>query len=447
MSFDSSEIAFTIAVATVFALVYLFYNVFFKKSAALAADSVESDDSVQKHETSNGSDLKQAKSKDKKPNQKPVKSKEADLKHPWLSAILKAHSDLVTGIDFSSNGKYLISSGLDRAIFLWSTKEFEQTQHKNIRCNVEFDHAVKVKFSPDSRSFITGLGIGNTIRAFKMTKKDDSSVQITPAAVQDFPSKHKLDLINIGISSNAKFLMSCSKDTTVYIWDLKGDILGSVDTLLMNHNFATVSTCGRFFGVCGFTSDIKIYEVCFDKSGNFTQIRRAFELKGHSAGVYNFSFNADSTRMASVSKDGTWKLWDTNIDYERGQDARLMHSGNLETKGPSLISISPNSQTVAVICTNQLRFYDALTFKCDEIIDNACNESASEILFSNDNNYLALACDKHVKVFHNITGRRVAINDLETNLKTAKTQGAKERLQTLIDENRNAIKSIEETKA
>ena len=53
---------------------------------------------------------------------------------------------------------------------------------------MEFDHAVKVKFSPDSRSFITGLGIGNTIRAFKITKKDDSSVQIAPAALQDFPS-------------------------------------------------------------------------------------------------------------------------------------------------------------------------------------------------------------------------------------------------------------------
>ncbi len=63
-------------------------------------------------------------------------------------------------------------------------------------------------------------------------------------------------------------------------------------------------------------------------------------------------------------------------------------------------------------------------------------ESASEIIFSNDNKYLALACDKHVKVFHNITGRRVAINDLETSLKTAKTQGAKERFQSLIDEHR-----------
>jgi WD40 repeat protein len=34
------------------------------------------------------------------------------------------------GIDFSSNGKYMISCGDDRAIFLWSTKEFELQQHK-----------------------------------------------------------------------------------------------------------------------------------------------------------------------------------------------------------------------------------------------------------------------------------------------------------------------------
>ncbi len=168
--------------------------------------------------------------------------------------------------------------------------------------------------------------------------------------------------------------MTASKDTTVIIWDLKGDVLGTVDTLLMTNNYASVSTCGRFFGVCGFTSDIKIYEVCFDKSGNnFTQIKRAFELKGHSAGVYNFGFNSDSTRMASVSKDGTWCLWNTNIDYERGQDAKLLHTFNLDTKGPCLIAISPNAYTVAVITNNnELKFYDALNYKLDETITNVC---------------------------------------------------------------------------
>jgi hypothetical protein len=31
------------------------------------------------------------------------------------------------------------------------------------------------------------LGISNTIRAFKIVKKDENQTQIIPAAVQDFP--------------------------------------------------------------------------------------------------------------------------------------------------------------------------------------------------------------------------------------------------------------------
>ena len=66
----------------------------------------------------------------------------------------------------------------------------------------------------------------------------------------------------------------------------------------------------------------------------------------------------------------------------------------------------------------------------------------NEILFSNDNLYLAVACDKHVKVFHNVTGHKVAIQDLDKNLKATKTQGAKERLEQLIDAHRYAMKIV-----
>lgn len=60
-------------------------------------------------------------------------------------------------------------------------------------------------------------------------------------------------------------------------------------------------------------------------------------------------------------------------------------------------------------------------------------ESVKEILFSNDNKYLAIACDKHVKVFHNITGHKVSLQSLKKELVSAKTEAAKQRIEQLID--------------
>lgn len=56
---------------------------------------------------------------------------------------------------------------------------------------------------------------------------------------------------------------------------------------------------------------MKVWEVCFSKSGEFLHVKRAFELTGHSSGVYDFAFDTDTSHIATVSKDGTWKLFDT----------------------------------------------------------------------------------------------------------------------------------------
>ncbi len=77
--------------------------------------------------------------------------------------------------------------------------------------------------------------------------------------------------------------------------------------------------------------------------------------------------------MATVSKDLTWKLWNTKIDYERGQEADLLVTGKLSNYGHSLIALSPDAYTVAVLTDKKLSFFCAITAKCDEIIDNICN--------------------------------------------------------------------------
>lgn len=99
------------------------------------------------------------------------------------------------------------------------------------------------------------------------------------------------------------------------IWDLRGQRLGQVDTYLMSTCCAKISPCDKFVVASGFTSDVKIWEVIFNKSGDFQEIKRVFELTGHSSGVTDVAFDVDTSHIATVSKDGTWKLFDTKSKF------------------------------------------------------------------------------------------------------------------------------------
>jgi hypothetical protein len=79
---ESTQIAFTIVIATLIALIYIFYNVFFKKQQSPVSSQENNTESENKQQ-------QQQKQKDKKQNLKPVKTKETLLKHSWLSATLK----------------------------------------------------------------------------------------------------------------------------------------------------------------------------------------------------------------------------------------------------------------------------------------------------------------------------------------------------------------------
>ena len=63
------------------------------------------------------------------------------------------------------------------------------------------------------------------------------------------------------------------------------------------------------FIIVGFTPDVRIWEVTFTQDGNFKQVTHVMDLKGHNAGVQGVAFSGDGKTAASVSKDGTWKMW------------------------------------------------------------------------------------------------------------------------------------------
>lgn len=61
----------------------------------------------------------------------------------------------------------------------------------------------------------------------------------------------------------------------------------------------------------GFTPDVNVWEVVFSKSGEFKTVAKAFDLAGHTSGVHDFGFSADTSHMATVSKDGTYRFYNT----------------------------------------------------------------------------------------------------------------------------------------
>lgn len=128
---------------------------------------------------------------------------------------------------------------------------------------------------------------------------------------------HIEDTVGFGMACNGRFMMSCSAKNDLQLWTLKGEPLARVDTYLMTTMKAKISPCARFVVASGFVGDVKIWEVFYDKAGQFKQISRAFELSGHSSGVYDFAFGAGTSHIATVSKDGSWKLFDTNGNHTR----------------------------------------------------------------------------------------------------------------------------------
>ncbi|KAH9525717.1 Transducin beta-like protein 2 [Bulinus truncatus] len=433
-------IAVTAAVGAIVLLIVLLCSVF---KRARREEQTDNDSGKSKGEN-NHSDEKFIGSKKAKPvpTKNVKKAAYVPFSHLWLSSTLKGHSSRIVSLDFSPNGKYLLTASEDRALMLWSVKEFQQKDHKYIRGNVDLDSATNVAFSPDSRAFVGSLANENAVRIFRLVKKEDGSHSVSITGALTFPKKHKTDIIGVGIASTGKYIMSCSGDTTIIIWDLKGEVLATIDTHQMSNSCGRVSPCGRFVASSGFTPDVKVWEVLFDKSGTFKEVKRAFELKGHSAAVYSFDFNMDARRMASVSKDGTWKFWDTDVRYDLNQDPKLLKTGSVIFSGPSFIALSPCSHTAAIGNGTSIAFWDTETGKEQETMRDVHPEPMTALSFDISGRYLVSSGGKHVQVLHNVPGYKSTIAELEEKLKSASGPGMKERLKDQLAAARESLHSI-----
>ena len=70
------------------------------------------------------------------------------------------------------------------------------------------------------------------------------------------------------------------------------------------------------------------------------------------SGIWGFAFNAGSTRMVTLSKDKTWRLYNVEIEFDRGQDPILVSTGaHPFDPGNSCLKPSAPHERVEEYCT------------------------------------------------------------------------------------------------
>ncbi|KAG7207439.1 hypothetical protein KM043_009082 [Ampulex compressa] len=326
-----------------------------------------------------------------------------------------------------------------RTVLLWCAKDLTIKEKKSLRVNVEYDHATLVRWSPDGKAFIIHKAVANNIEVYRITKHLRSATKAL-----EFPNRHTEDVIGMDIACTGKYIITCSKANDLVVWDLKGQPLATVEMYLGSTYRARISPCGRFIAASGFTPDVNVWEVVFTKSGEFKQVEKAFDLAGHSSGILDFNFNADTSHTATVSKDGTYRLYNTKIEFEKGEDPHVIMTGTWDIASTASIVLSPNAEVLVIAHGSSLSFYSMITGTLDTTIDDIFLGPIICLAFDAIGEHILVAGDKHIKIFRNITGYRAAIESARRKLQQRLTSATKERLEKLIADNTSLLKGLGE---
>jgi len=222
---------------------------------------------------------------------------------PKLLAVFM-HKDRVTSVEFSADGRRLLTGSSDRTARVW-----DATTGTPLTPPMKHDkEIICASFSPDGQRVVTAsLDNDNTARIWDA----NTGAPLTP------PMRHGGDLLSAAFSPDGRRVVTSSDDKTARVWDAA---TGQPVTPPLRHEDtvypAAFSTDGRFVVTASQDKTARIWDA--------TTGQPVTPALQHAGKVWWATFSPDGRLVATACEDHTARIWDAHTGAPVGPP--LQHS-------------------------------------------------------------------------------------------------------------------------
>ncbi|BAZ21720.1 WD-repeat protein [Kalymmatonema gypsitolerans NIES-4073] len=293
--------------------------------------------------------------------------------------ILKGHTDTVTSVKFSPDGKTVASASYDGTVKLWNA-----TTEREIKTLTGHRYPVtSVIFSPDGKT-VASASHNGTVKLW----------DATTGTVINTLTGHTSIVWSVIFSPDGKTVASASYDKTVKLWDATN---GREIKTFTGHRYPVTSVKfspdGKTVASASHNGTVKLWDATTGTVIN--------TLTGHTSIVWSVIFSPDGKTVASASYDGTVKLWDATTGTVINT---LTGHKNVVTS----VIFSPDGKTVASASRDgTVKLWDATNGR---VINTLTGHTSIvwRVIFSPDGKTVASASnDKTVKLWDATNGREI----------------------------------------
>ncbi len=290
-------------------------------------------------------------------------------KETSLVTTLKEHSDEVHSIAFSPDGSEFISGSKDESIIIWDFNAFQpiKTIQRHYATIYELEYSVNGEyfFSGGDKTINVWDKNGNYINSL---------------------SGHTTAVWSVGVSNDAKFLVSGSFDNNFRFWNVeKAETIHVFDNNKKSVLAVAYSKANNLIACGNQDGSIEIYT--FD---NFELIH---SFSGHGGNIYSLAFSNNGKFLASASRDNNIKVWNL-------EKMEIFHVLTGHERSVMSIKFSNNDKyLVSGSYDTSIKLWDVI--KGEEIYTFLGHSMpVNDVDINHNNNYiLSASADKTLKVW------------------------------------------------